>query len=44
MQSVARKALKGEWGNMPLDQRSAIIRKIGDLIVERKEELAVLSP
>lgn len=39
---VARKALKGEWGNMPIRQRSAIIRKIGDLILERKEELAVL--
>ncbi|RDW20143.1 5-carboxymethyl-2-hydroxymuconate semialdehyde dehydrogenase [Oceanobacillus arenosus] len=39
---VARKALKGEWGNMPIRQRSAIVRKIGDLILERKEELAIL--
>ncbi|WP_067726831.1 aldehyde dehydrogenase [Oceanobacillus damuensis] len=39
---VARKALKGEWGNMPLRQRSAIIRKVGDLILERKDELAAL--
>ncbi|AXI08117.1 aldehyde dehydrogenase family protein [Oceanobacillus sp. 143] len=39
---VARKALKGEWGNMPVRERSAIIRKIGDLILERKEELATL--
>ncbi|WP_156288910.1 aldehyde dehydrogenase [Oceanobacillus salinisoli] len=39
---VARKALKGEWGNMPIRKRSAIIRKIGDLILERKPELATL--
>ncbi|UZD12140.1 aldehyde dehydrogenase [Virgibacillus natechei] len=40
--SVARKALKGEWANMPLRKRSNIIRKIGDLILERKDELARL--
>lgn len=40
--SAARKALKGEWANLPLRKRSAIIRKIGDLILERKEELATL--
>ncbi|AXF57195.1 aldehyde dehydrogenase [Salicibibacter kimchii] len=40
--SVARKALKGEWGNMPTKQRSQILRKIGDLILERKSELATL--
>lgn len=39
---AARRALKGEWGKMPLRERSAILRKIGDLILERKEELAVL--
>ncbi|MED4475530.1 aldehyde dehydrogenase [Oceanobacillus caeni] len=39
---VARTALKGEWGNMPVRKRSAIIRKIGDLILERKQELATL--
>jgi aminomuconate-semialdehyde/2-hydroxymuconate-6-semialdehyde dehydrogenase len=39
---VARKALKGEWGNMPLKQRSNILRKIGDLILERQDELAAL--
>ena len=39
---AARKALKGEWTNMPLKQRSNIIRKIGDLILERKDELAEL--
>ncbi|RLL45095.1 aldehyde dehydrogenase [Oceanobacillus piezotolerans] len=40
--AVARRALRAEWGNMPLRQRSALIRKVGDLILERKEELAVL--
>ncbi|SEI04839.1 aminomuconate-semialdehyde/2-hydroxymuconate-6-semialdehyde dehydrogenase [Halobacillus karajensis] len=39
---AARKALNGEWGGMPLKKRSNIIRKIGDLILERKEELAEL--
>ncbi|MFG6150273.1 aldehyde dehydrogenase [Halobacillus sp. B23F22_1] len=39
---AARKALTGEWGSMPLRTRSNIIRKIGDLILERKEELAEL--
>src|SRR5699024_277726 len=39
---AARKALKGEWGQMPLKKRSNIIRKIGDLILERQEELATL--
>lgn len=39
---VARKALKGEWANLPLKERSNIIRKIGDLILERKDELAEL--
>ncbi|UJL45599.1 aldehyde dehydrogenase [Virgibacillus sp. NKC19-16] len=40
--SVARTALNGEWKNMPLRKRSNIIRKIGDLILERKDELAKL--
>lgn len=39
---AARKALKGEWGRMPLKERSKIIRRIGDLIIERQEELATL--
>ncbi|MFL0507468.1 aldehyde dehydrogenase [Ureibacillus sp. 179-F W5.1 NHS] len=39
---AARKALKGEWGKLPLRKRSAILRKIGDLILERKDELAML--
>src|SRR5699024_3240630 len=39
---AARTALKGEWSKMPVKQRSQIIRKIGDLILERKSELAIL--
>src|SRR5690625_538290 len=39
---VARKALKGEWKDMPAQKRSRILRKIGDLILERQEELATL--
>ncbi|RKQ32656.1 aldehyde dehydrogenase [Oceanobacillus halophilus] len=38
----AKKALKGEWSTLPLRKRSAIVRKIGDLILERKSELATL--
>ena len=40
--AVAKKALKGEWGSMPLRKRSAILRKVGDLILENKDELAML--
>lgn len=40
--SVARKALSEEWRDMPQRERSNIIRKIGDLILERKDELAEL--
>jgi aminomuconate-semialdehyde/2-hydroxymuconate-6-semialdehyde dehydrogenase len=40
--NAARKALKGEWGKMPLRKRSYILHKIGDLILERIEELARL--
>lgn len=39
---AARNALSGEWGSMSLNKRSKIIRRIGDLILERKEELATL--
>lgn len=39
---AARAALKGEWGSMPLKKRSQIIRKIGDLILDRLPELAAL--
>src|SRR5690625_7498164 len=39
---VARKALKGEWKDMPAKKQSRILRKIGDLSVERQEELRTL--
>ncbi|WP_152549147.1 aldehyde dehydrogenase [Geomicrobium sp. JCM 19037] len=39
---AARKALHGEWKALTTRQRSDILRKIGDLILERKEELAML--
>lgn len=40
--AAAKRALKGPWKKMTLDQRIAVIRKIGDLILERKDELAQL--
>ncbi|RKL67088.1 5-carboxymethyl-2-hydroxymuconate semialdehyde dehydrogenase [Salipaludibacillus neizhouensis] len=40
--SSARRALKGRWKTMPVTERSKILRKVGDLILERKEELAQL--
>ncbi|MCD2137334.1 aldehyde dehydrogenase [Salinicoccus halitifaciens] len=40
--AAAREALNGEWKNMPLKKRSNILRKIGDLILDRKDELAEL--
>src|SRR5699024_4842336 len=39
---AAKEALDGEWGSMPLKKRSQILRRIGDIILERKEELATL--
>lgn len=36
----ARKALNGPWKKLTLNDRSSIIRKIGDIILERVEELA----
>lgn len=39
---VARNALKGKWGKIRLRKRSEIIRRVGDLILERKLELAML--
>ncbi|TKC18408.1 aldehyde dehydrogenase [Robertmurraya kyonggiensis] len=39
---AARRALNGPWKTMTLTERSKIIRKIGDLILERQEELARL--
>lgn len=40
--AAAKNALKGPWKKFTLDQRIAVIRKIGDLILERKDELARL--
>ncbi|MGG0719474.1 aldehyde dehydrogenase [Robertmurraya massiliosenegalensis] len=39
---AARRALDGPWKNITLTERSKIIRRIGDLILERQEELARL--
>ncbi|WP_064092162.1 aldehyde dehydrogenase [Rossellomorea aquimaris] len=39
---AAKKALVGPWKTFTSSQRSAVLRRIGDLILERKEELAVL--
>ncbi len=38
----ARRALNGPWKRMTLNERSKILRRIGDLILERQEELAHL--
>ena len=40
--AAAKKALKAPWKKFTLDQRIAVIRKIGDIILERKDELARL--
>ncbi|MFJ8064456.1 aldehyde dehydrogenase [Psychrobacillus sp. NPDC096426] len=39
---AARRALHGAWKTITLEERSKILRKIGDLILERQEELAQL--
>ncbi|SDI27609.1 aminomuconate-semialdehyde/2-hydroxymuconate-6-semialdehyde dehydrogenase [Alteribacillus persepolensis] len=39
---AARRALKGEWKTITTQERSKILRRIGDIITERVEELAVL--
>src|SRR5690625_1892166 len=39
---AARAALKGEWADLSITERSQIIRRIGDVILERKDELATL--
>ncbi|OPX04568.1 aldehyde dehydrogenase [Geobacillus sp. LEMMY01] len=39
---AAKRALKGEWGKYSVRDRIAVIRRIGDLILERKEEFARL--
>ncbi|MGD6994064.1 aldehyde dehydrogenase [Sutcliffiella horikoshii] len=40
--TAARKALKGPWKKYTTKERSDLLRRIGDGILERKEELAVL--
>lgn len=40
--AAARLALNGRWKNMTADERIRIIRKVGDIILERKDELARL--
>jgi len=39
---AAKRALNGPWKKMTLVERSKILRRIGDLILERQEELAML--
>ncbi|MEX2462585.1 MAG: aldehyde dehydrogenase [Paenibacillaceae bacterium] len=39
---AAKKALNGPWGKMTADERIAVLRKVGDLILARKDELAAL--
>ena len=39
---AARRALNGPWKKMTASERVAILRRIGDLILERKDELARL--
>ncbi|SFJ43873.1 aldehyde dehydrogenase [Thermoflavimicrobium dichotomicum] len=40
--TAAKKALKGPWKKMTTHERITILRRIGDIILERKEELARL--
>jgi aminomuconate-semialdehyde/2-hydroxymuconate-6-semialdehyde dehydrogenase len=39
---AAKKALNGPWKKMTASERTAILRKVGDLIIDRKDELAAL--
>ncbi|MEC1714471.1 2-hydroxymuconic semialdehyde dehydrogenase [Schinkia azotoformans] len=39
---AAKRALKGPWKKLSTDERIKVIRKIGDIILERKDELAML--
>ena len=41
--AAAKKALKGPWKKFTLDQRIAVIRKFGDLILEEKTSLLDLN-
>ncbi len=40
--AAAKKALKGPWKDFTTQERSAVLRRIGDLILERVEVLAAL--
>ncbi|MGA8943900.1 MAG: aldehyde dehydrogenase [Thermoactinomyces sp.] len=40
--AAARKALNGPWKKMTAHDRAAVLRRIGDIILERKNELAYL--
>ncbi|OMP67216.1 aldehyde dehydrogenase [Domibacillus epiphyticus] len=40
--AAAKRALDGPWKKMTLAERSKILRRIGDLILERQDELAYL--
>lgn len=40
--AAARKALNGPWKKLTLQERSKLLRRVGDLILERLDELAVL--
>ena len=40
--AAARRALNGPWKTMTLQERSKILRRIGDLILERQDEFARL--
>ncbi|MYL32110.1 aldehyde dehydrogenase family protein [Pontibacillus yanchengensis] len=39
---AAKRALKGPWCEFTPNERSNVLRRIGDIILERKEELAIL--
>ncbi|WP_102349000.1 aldehyde dehydrogenase [Bacillus sp. Marseille-P3661] len=40
--AAARRALNGSWKNKTVQERSRILRRIGDLIIERQDEFAYL--
>lgn len=40
--AAAKQALQGPWGKFTVKQRSNVLRRIGDLILENVEELAAL--
>ena len=39
--AAARAALSGEWGSMPGRERGALLRRLGELIAEEADELAI---